>query len=229
MPLLLHIVANIAAAWVAGSLIGLERSYDGRVAGFRTHGIVALATATTISIAAAPRLLPGAWPDVAGWLDPIPLPQGVMTGVGFLGAGVIFKEGVSVQGLTTAASIYATAAIGLVMGLGLFWPGVFATAAVMCALTVLGKIEFLMPSRVFALGVFRFEAQAAPSRARLIEMLGGHAISFSDISYRLTHDGHRFEFQGSLMTSRREGFDTLAGRLRETPGLIEFELLRISK
>ena len=213
------IAQNLMLAWGAGSLIGLERSHNGRAAGFRTHALVALAAAAVMTLAWRPVLIHGAFP----------LPQGVMTGVGFLGAGVIFKEGVSVQGLTTAASIYATAAIGLVMGLGLFWPGVFATAAVMCALTVLGKIEFLMPSRVFALGVFRFEAQAAPSRARLIEMLGGHAISFSDISYRLTHDGHRFEFQGSLMTIRREGFDTLAGRLRETPGLIEFELLRISK
>jgi putative Mg2+ transporter-C (MgtC) family protein len=229
MPLLAQIALNLAAAWLAGSLIGLERSYDGRVAGFRTHGLVALATATTISIAAAPKLLPGVWPDVPGWLDPSRLVQGVMAGIGFLGAGVIFKEGVSIQGLTTAASIYATAAIGLALGLGLFWPGALATAAVLISLTLLARVEALLPFRVYTLATFRFAVEHAPTPTQLVQVLGDGATTLEDVSYRLTDGGKVFEFRGALTTRRRNGVELLVERLRTTPGLLEFDLMRISK
>jgi putative Mg2+ transporter-C (MgtC) family protein len=226
---LADIAQNLGAAWLAGSLIGLERSYNGRVAGFRTHGLVALAAAVTMSITFGAQLLPGAWPDQHGWLEPTRLAQGVMAGVGFLGAGVIFKEGVSVQGLTTAASIWATAAIGMVLGLGLFWPGALATVAVLLSLAVLRVIEAWLPSQIYALAMFRFRAEDAPSQDRLTELLGGHAVTLEEISYRLIEAGRVFEFRGTVATTRRAGFESLANRLKETPGLIEFEIARVSK
>ena len=226
---LLGVILHLAAAWIAGSLIGLERSYNGRVAGFRTHGLVALATATTVSLAAASVLLPGVWPDVHGWMDPTRLVQGVMAGVGFLGAGVIFKEGVSVQGLTTAASIYATAAIGMALGLGLYGPGAFVTAAVLASLTLLRFVEAALPSRVYAMATFRFRAEEAPTQAQLMQIMGGHAVELEDLSYRLVDQGRTFEFQGSLSTARRAGFEALSQRLKTLDGLVEFELMRVSK
>ena len=229
MPLIAHVAINIIVAWMAGSLIGLERSYNGRVAGFRTHGLVALATATTISIAAAPRLLPGVWPDVPGWLDPSRLAQGVMAGIGFLGAGVIFKEGVSIQGLTTAASIYAVAAIGLALGVDLFWVGALSTVVVLLSLTVLRVVEAALPSRIYALASFRFRTDAAPTRAALVELIGGGTISLEDVSYRLIQGGQVFEIQGSLATSRRAGFEGMVEELKTIDGLLEFELMRVSK
>ncbi|HTK35424.1 MAG TPA: MgtC/SapB family protein [Caulobacteraceae bacterium] len=224
-----HIALNLAAAWLAGSLVGLERSYNGRVAGFRTHGLVALASAVIMSIAFAPRLMPGAWPAGQDWLEPTRLAQGVMAGVGFLGAGVIFKEGVNVQGLTTAASIWATAAIGLALGLGLFWPGALATGAVLFGLTLLRMIEAMLPSRIYALATFRFLIEAAPSESGLHQILGGHDVTLQEISFRRTRDGRVFEFEGALATNRKTGFASLAERLKTTPGLVEFNIERISK
>ena len=114
-----EIAAALGAAWLAGSLIGIERSYHGRAAGFRTHALVAIAAASAIVLTLQPSVVAGVVGGGAR-LDPSRLGQGVLTGVGFIGAGVIFKEGVSVQGLTTAAFLWAPAVIGMLCGAGMF-------------------------------------------------------------------------------------------------------------
>ena len=108
-----EIALPLCSAWLAGSLIGLERSYHGRPAGFRTHTLVCMASALLMLV----TVYESQW-FVSGRLervvvDPTRMAQGIMTGIGFLGAGVIMKEGLSVRGLTSAASIWITAAIGL--------------------------------------------------------------------------------------------------------------------
>src|ERR1700722_18622829 len=109
-----QIASELGAAWIAGGLIGAERSYHGRAAGFRTHALVALAAAATMLVTHEPQMA-----------------QGVMTGIGFLGAGVIFKEGVNVQGLTTAASVWAIAAGGLLFGVGDYGAGAMAAIGIL--------------------------------------------------------------------------------------------------
>jgi putative Mg2+ transporter-C (MgtC) family protein len=220
MPVLFSTIAgHLAWAWAAGSLIGLERSHNGRAAGFRTHALVALAAAAVMTLSFQPVQIAGAFP----------LAQGVMTGVGFLGAGVIFKEGVSVQGLTTAACLWATSAIGLLFGQGLIEAGQMVTVAVLVTLVVFRWLENILPERVYAAATFRFHAGVAPTEDGLRDLLGRHKITLSDISYGLLDGGEVFEFRASLQTSRRSGLTALAATLRTTDGLSEFQLLRISK
>ena len=127
----LRTLVHLLAALAAGSAIGLERSWHGRPAGFRTHALVCLASSLLLLLTLyQPRWFPGAGDSVR--LDPTRMAQGIMTGIGFLGAGVIFKEGLSVRGLTTAASIWITSAIGVLMGSGLWFAG--ATATINCAI-----------------------------------------------------------------------------------------------
>jgi putative Mg2+ transporter-C (MgtC) family protein len=152
-----------------------------------------------------------------------------MAGIGFLGAGVIFKEGVNIQGLTTAASVYATAAIGLALGLGLYGPGFFATAAVLVSLTVLRQVEALLPSRVYGLAIFRFRAEAVLCRDALLALLKEEHADLDDMSFLMVEQGRIFEYRGNLSTNRRAGFAPLAERLKTLDGLVEFELLRVSK
>jgi putative Mg2+ transporter-C (MgtC) family protein len=179
----MQICVNLAAAWAAGSLIGAERTYNGRAAGFRTHALVGLAAAAAMVIAmGAPEHTAGAF--AAG--DATRVVQGVMTGVGFLGAGVIFKEGVSVQGLTTAACVWTTAAIGLLFGAGLFGPGAMVTAAVLATLIVFRLLEAAVPGPTYALAVFRFRADAAPGEGGLRGVLDPARASLSDISIART-------------------------------------------
>lgn len=220
MPVPFLIVGgHLALAWAAGSLIGLERSHNGRAAGFRTHALVALAAASVMTLSLQPVQIAGAFP----------LAQGVMTGVGFLGAGVIFKEGVSVQGLTTAACLWATSAIGLLFGQGLMEVGLAVTAAVLVTLVVFRWLEDILPERIYAAAIFRFHAGVAPTEEDLKDLLKRHDVTLSDASYALLEGGDVFEFRAGLQTKRRTGLSQLAATLKATDGLCEFQLMRISK
>jgi putative Mg2+ transporter-C (MgtC) family protein len=225
---LLTIAVNLALAWGAGALVGFERSFNGRAAGFRTHALVALASASVMAISYVALLSPG-FPAGVGRVDPTRLAQGVVTGIGFLGAGVIFKEGVSVQGLTTAASIWATAAVGMLFGLGMASAGGLALLAMLFTLTVMRWVEGAFPWRVYALAVFRFQIGHAPTEPDLVKMLGEHGVDLDDVSYRLTEDGEIFEYRGNVETRLKMGLHDLAERLKTTPGLVEYDLSRISK
>ena len=228
--LTLQIASNLGWAWLAGSLIGMERSYHGRPAGFRTHALVALASSAVMVIVVQASPIQGLFGAHFVRLDPTPQTvQGVMTGVGFLGAGVTFKEGVSVQGLTTAACIWCTAAIGLLFGLGLIVPGVMTTAAVLTSLIVFRWIEAATPGHTYARAVFSFRSESAPTEAGLLTLLDEHEVSFADVSYRRTGGGEILEYSGMLMTQRRAAFPALAQRLRDIPGLVEYDMARLSK
>jgi putative Mg2+ transporter-C (MgtC) family protein len=220
----------LAAAWLAGCLIGAERSFHGRAAGFRTHALVAIAAAAAMLLAFAPSFAPAAdFPIETPRFDPTRLAQGVLTGIGFLGAGVIFKEGVNVQGLTTAASVWATAVVGLLFGLGEYAAGAATTVAVLVTLLVLRWVEDIFPVGVYAWAVFRFHAAKAPDRAGLNDLLAGHGVSLRDLSYALSQAGAVLELRGNIAAASDSTLDTLAAGLRAQDGLIEFELSRISK
>ena len=143
----LEIVFRIVAALVAGGLIGLERSHRGRPAGFRTHALVCLASSLLMLV----TVYETHWIRVAVGtnlvLDPTRMAQGIMTGIGFVGAGAIIKEGFTVRGLTTAASIWVAASIGMAVGFAYFGVAVFATILVAVVLTGLKPLE----DRVFPL------------------------------------------------------------------------------
>ncbi len=106
-------------ALVAGGLVGLERSFHGRAAGLRTYALVSFASALLVGIArvADRRTADAVMTNVARVI------QGIVTGIGFLGAGVIVKEGFTVRGLTTAASVWVVSAIGVAFGAGFLLEG----------------------------------------------------------------------------------------------------------
>src|SRR6266853_306189 len=121
------IALHLVIALAAGGIIGLERSYHGRPAGFRTHALVCVAS-TVLMILTVYHVR---WFEASFLervtIDPTRMAQGIMTGIGFLGAGVIMKEGLTVRGLTTAASIWITAGIGIMVGVGFYFPAGIAT------------------------------------------------------------------------------------------------------
>lgn len=222
----LEIAANLGAAWLAGTAIGLERSFTGRAAGFRTHALVALAAAAAALVSLEPSFFPG----MGGLrLDPTRMGQGVVTGIGFLGAGVIFKEGLTVQGLTTAASVWACAAVGFLFGLGMHVPGAMVTAAILTTLILFRVVENRAPWRVYAYAVFRFAADQAPSQPELMAQLGEKRVSLRDVSYRLLEGGRIFEYSANVETTHDPALAEMAERIRKLPGLVEFELERVGR
>src|SRR5258706_2912137 len=136
-------VLRILAAVVAGALIGYERSYRGRPAGFRTHALVCMASAMLMLI----TVYEAHWVRSMGEarLDPTRMAQGIMTGIGFLGAGVIMQEGLSVRGLTTAASIWITAAIGILAGIGFYFPMALSLGLTLGVLSAFRWVQAKMP------------------------------------------------------------------------------------
>jgi putative Mg2+ transporter-C (MgtC) family protein len=115
------IVVRVLGALLIGGLIGFERTFHGRPAGFRTHSLVCVASALLMLVTVYQSQWMTETPLDAIRTDPTRMAQGIKTGIGFLGAGVIFKEGLTVRGLTTAASIWITAAIGILVGIGFYF------------------------------------------------------------------------------------------------------------
>jgi putative Mg2+ transporter-C (MgtC) family protein len=118
---------RVLLAAALGALVGFEREISGQPAGFRTHILVSLGAALFTLVGVHGVEVFGGVRDAR--LDPTRVAAQVVTGIGFLGAGAIIQQGVSVRGLTTAASLWVTAAIGTAMGLG-YWEGAVLTSLV---------------------------------------------------------------------------------------------------
>src|SRR3982751_3698864 len=142
-----EMLLRLLAALMAGAFIGYERSFHGRPAGLRTHVLVCLASAVLMLV----TVYEDQWVRTPGEarLDPTRMAQGIMTGIGFLGAGVIVKEGLNVRGLTTAASIWITAAIGVLAGGGLYPPMVVSTLLALSVLSLFRWIEMRVPTQAY--------------------------------------------------------------------------------
>jgi putative Mg2+ transporter-C (MgtC) family protein len=217
------VLLHLAAALVAGGAIGMERSYHGRPAGFRTHALVCLASSLLMLLTVyQAEWFPGGAETVR--IDPTRMAQGIMTGIGFLGAGVIFKEGLTVRGLTTAASIWITAAIGVLMGSGLYYPGTAATLATLGVLAAFRWIENRIPSHLFAHHRVRFAREEIMAEEALRALLARHGCSVSGLAYGLIHDGREFEYRMTIRTSDERNFTRLAHSLSALPPVREFHI-----
>ena len=137
---------NLVGALLLGMLVGYERSYNGRAAGMRTYGLVCMAAAAlTVFVGYAPLWYGGTAPHIAA--DPTRVVQGVVTGIGFLCAGVIMRDGMSISGLTTAASIWAASAVGVLLGVGLYGAALVLALLCMLSMSLLHRLESRLPGR----------------------------------------------------------------------------------
>ena len=131
---------RLVAALLLGALIGWERERVGKPAGLRTHMLVALGAAAFMLSGVG--LLLEYQPDLPGSrIDPTRVIDGVITGIGFLGAGSIIQSRGRVRGLTTGASVWISGAVGVACGLGAYWIAVMVTVLALATLTVLVLLE----------------------------------------------------------------------------------------
>jgi putative Mg2+ transporter-C (MgtC) family protein len=216
-PEYFDIALRLLAALVVGGLIGLERTYRGRPAGFRTHALVCLSTSLLMLITVyETRWFPGITQGRIS-LDPTRMAQGIMTGIGFLGAGTIMKEGSSVRGLTTAASLWITAAIGILVGIGFFFPALIATTLTLVTLSLFRWVEDRIPSEFYAHLILRFALHAAMPEPEMRRMLKEHGFTMRRLSYRLDYDSNYFEYRAIIRSNRADN----AKRLTEALGKLE--------
>jgi len=218
-------IVHLGSAWIAGSLIGLERSFHGRPAGFRTHALVCLASAVLMMITVYQAdWLPNAHDSETFRADPQRMAQGIMTGIGFLGAGVIFQEGLSVRGLTTAASIWITAALGILYGVGFYVPALLGTVATLGTLSAFRWVEAQMPSQFYAHHVIRFAREHILPEDDVRRLITGEGFSIANMSYRLADDGRVYEYRMTIQTIDPDNVKRLAERLRARADVLEFRI-----
>lgn len=219
----LEMVVRLVAALVAGAVIGYERSFHGRPAGFRTHALVCMASSLLMLV----TVYEAHWvqTDVESIrLDPTRMAQGIMTGIGFLGAGVIIKEGLSVRGLTTAASIWITAAIGVLAGIGFYFPLVVSVLLTIGVLSFFRRIEALMPSQAYYNFDVKFSRMSEMNEQDLRGLIATHGFETSNLSYRFDGSEHARRYSMTLRTTHRTGAAKLTTTLEADPNVMEFRL-----
>ena len=220
----LDILTHLLVATIAGGLIGLERSYHGRPAGFRTHTLVCLASSLLMLVTMyQSKWFTGAPLDTVR-IDPTRMAQGVMTGIGFLGAGVIMREGLTVRGLTTAASIWTTAAIGILAGIGFYSAVLVGSVITIGILTVFRKVENRMRSQIFAYNTIIFGRDDYMSEAEIRELLSRNGFSVANISYRLMEKGAQLEYRMTVRTMDSGNIEKLSKTLLGLASIVEFNI-----
>lgn len=177
---------NLLGALLLGMLVGYERSYNGRAAGMRTYGLVCMAsTALTVFVGHAPLWYGGAAAHVQA--DPTRVVQGIVTGVGFLCAGVIMKDGMSIRGLTTAASIWAASAIGVLLGVGFYAAALCLAVLCVLSMSLLHRLEAKLPGRTTLDVSLTFQPGDVPD----VDLLTAKAKARG---YRVLHDSLTITF-----------------------------------
>ena len=222
------ILMNIIGALLLGSMVGYERSYHGRAAGMRTYGLVCMASAALTVIAG----YPGLWFGGNGHLvipasDPTRVIQGIVTGIGFLGAGVIMREGFNISGLTTAASIWAVSVIGIMVGVGFYLAamGLALTSALL--MIYVSKVEARLPSRHAVAITMRFKPDFMPEEAALrrLALARGYEIAGGSLTIGRENRIQEWRFV-ALALSKDSGapLPVLALALTEFDGVDGFQL-----
>jgi putative Mg2+ transporter-C (MgtC) family protein len=206
-------------ALVAGGLVGLERSFHGRAAGLRTYALVSFASALLVGIAQSLGSAPGdANTNVARVI------QGIVTGIGFLGAGVIIKEGFTVRGLTTAASVWVVSAIGVAFGAGFLLEGAAAVALTLAALSLLRVVEDKLHVQLYVHCHIAFRRLERRDEAWLRAFVKEHGFAITDLSYRLDASANLFEYQIVMWSLAKDAVPSLGRALLEDEAVSDFTI-----
>jgi putative Mg2+ transporter-C (MgtC) family protein len=220
----IQITANLLLALGAGGIIGLERSHHGRPAGFRTHALVCLASGLLMLVTVNYARFAGLGAEGTAPIDPTRMAQGIMTGIGFLGAGVIIKEGMSVRGLTTAASIWVTAAIGVLIGVGFYFGAGISTVLTLSVLSVFRWIERKMPIEFYAKLVVGFLRDARLPEEELRAIVHRHGFVIANMNYSLSGEGKVFQYDMVIHSPVRENTKRLADAFAVMGSVVEFRI-----
>jgi putative Mg2+ transporter-C (MgtC) family protein len=221
------ILTRLLLALAAGGLIGLERAYHGRPAGFRTHSLVCIASSLLMLLMVYQwQLVPAAYMETVR-VDPTRMAQGIMTGIGFLGAGVIMKENLTIRGLTTAASIWMTASIGIVIGMGFYSASIAAALLTIMVLSVFHKIEKKMPTHRYGRLTLRFPGSVFLQEDEVRALINAHDISAVNPSYSLEGANDMFQYQFIIRTSDTANFRHLADALRMHDAIRDFSIVPV--
>jgi putative Mg2+ transporter-C (MgtC) family protein len=215
-----EVVLRVVLAAVLGGAIGAEREIREREAGLRTHLLVSVGAALFTLVSAY------AWSDFAFslesgvTLDPTRISAQIVTGIGFLGAGAIIRQGLSVRGLTTAATLWVVAAIGLASGAGYYWAAVVTTVLVLVTLWPLRILAHQLAARIRP-GEPRLFVELATGggAAPVLETLEGLDVRIDSFRVDDDRDGRHVALDVAVPNERREAVVPALARLETVTGV----------
>jgi putative Mg2+ transporter-C (MgtC) family protein len=212
-------LVRLAVAALLGGAVGLERHRSDKAAGLRTHMIVCLASALVMIVSAY------GFDEVVRpsrvTLDPSRVAAQVVSGIGFLGAGMILRRHGSVHGLTTAASIWAVAAVGLAVGGGLYVAATAATILTLAALTAMRPVEDLLRPRDAARILTLTARHDSPARAEVEGLLSRAGLELLALNVRRGDDPAVRRVEATLGPAPDAALLALVRQLEAVDGVIE--------
>jgi putative Mg2+ transporter-C (MgtC) family protein len=221
------VILNLLGALVLGLMVGYERSYHGRAAGMRTYGLVCMASSALTVIVAYSAYWYGGHAGIPSNPDPTRVIQGIVTGVGFLGAGVILHEGYATRGLTSAASIWASSVIGVLMGIGFYLSAlVMALLAVFC-MTLVTRLENWLPARQAVAVTIQFSTTFVPNEDLIcrLALRWGYEVQRGSLSIKFNDGKREWRFVATALGKRSEAtIAALSAELCAFEGIESFQL-----
>jgi putative Mg2+ transporter-C (MgtC) family protein len=213
---------RLGCAFMLGALVGVERQWRARMAGLRTNALVAVGSALFVLLAV----------NTVDEVSPTRIAAQVVSGIGFLGAGVILRDGINVRGINTAATIWCAAAVGVLAGSGVYLGALMGALAVVAANVVLRPIARRLESRPadaasevltgYRLRVVCRDDQEAHVRALLLQALSGSGFVLRSLDSRhLEEDRHMVTVQADLTATGRQDavLEQAISRLSLEPGV----------
>lgn len=221
--LLMHLVGSM----LLGMFVGYERSYHGRAAGMRTFSLVCMASTGIVAVFGMPEIWFGGQHVSSITADgPSRVIQGIVTGIGFLGAGVIIHEGRSVSGLSTAASIWSAAAIGILVGLGFYVAAI--ALAFLCAfsMSIVLRLERWLPKHKRYYFELSYTTEARPDTTALKTLTASFGLDMRQdtVGLRITKSHQICSFTATSGPKNHVDMGGLVKELQDASGLERFSI-----
>jgi putative Mg2+ transporter-C (MgtC) family protein len=219
LPLELDLSLRLVAAAALGLAIGFEREIHGHPAGLRTHMLVAVGSGlfTVLSAYGFNGVGATAIPTTTAQIDPTRIAAQIVSGIGFLGAGAILKDGIVIRGLTTAASLWATAAVGMAAGAGEYIIGGVATATILVSLWPINALAERLHGSAVPGVQLRLSMDRLEALGEVTGVLVKHRLEIGQIStQRLGKNEYRADLEvrgrtSSVVSSAIQAIDAIAG------------------
>lgn len=216
------IFLHLLGALAVGIVLGYERSYHGRAAGMRTYVLVCLTSTALTVVNAYPGLWYGGLVVAPTTGDPTRVIQGILAGMGFLGAGVIIRDGMTIRGLSTAASLWMTAGIGVLIGVGFYAAAIAATTIAITVMSGFRWVERVLPHQTSVHLSLTYPRHHIADRQEIIDLIQKHGYQALEWSYTLEGNHDHFRYDLVLIGPRHDRTAELVDTLKGVKMLRDF-------
>jgi putative Mg2+ transporter-C (MgtC) family protein len=227
----LGVVRYTAIAFFLGWAFGYERFFRGRAASTQVYCLVSMACCALTSATGLAPFWFGR-PELAPGIGATNVVGSLLTGIGFLGAGIIVKSGANIRGLTTAASIWSSSAIGILVGIHFVDAAVGITALFIACMVAVPWIEQRLPGHTAILIVVRYREGARPEEDRILAFLKERGLSVHPDTTSVSFDGGHYQLEFLVTAGGSERNQALAravADLPDVPSVDSFTVARTSR